>query len=349
MIAQGLRTRTATMVVMFALAALFTAGAAHATKIQDLVTIQGSAENIVTGYGLVVGLDGTGDSSVATAYRPLVGAIGARLDENVTLAELMEGQSVALVYVQARIPAEGARSGTELSDVVIASLGDAESLEGGLLVESVLFGPDRDAEAYAVARGRVDVTDDEQPKHAAVRGGAQMLQDVAPISLDHSDKLHLVLNENNASWPLAVQLANVINGLFAPDGPPIAIAVDQRNVIVQLPDYQVDDPGPFITQILVTEIEQELISATARARVLIDADAGTISFSANVEIRPTSISIGSYNIALGMDEDGESRRATLQELVDAFQLLNLPPEDRISIVRQLHAGGNLLADLEERN
>lgn len=348
MIAQGLRTRTATKVVMFALALLF-AGAAQATKVQDLVEIQGSVENIVTGYGLVVGLDGTGDQEVASSYRPLVGAIGARLDENVSLQELMAGQSVALVYVQARIPATGARNGSELSDVVVASLGDAESLEGGLLVETVLFGPGRDAEAYAVARGRVDVTDDEQPKHGALRGGAQMLRDLPAVSLDQNDKLHLVLNENNASWPLAVQLADVINGLFAPDGPPIAIAVDQRNVIVQLPDYQVDDPGPFITQILVTEIEPELISATARARVLIDTDAGTISFSANVEIRPTSISIGSYNIALGIDEAGEPRRATLQELIDAFQMLNLPPEDRISIVRQLHAGGNLLADLEERN
>ncbi|MFI4859131.1 MAG: flagellar basal body P-ring protein FlgI, partial [Phycisphaerales bacterium JB063] len=304
-------------------------------------------------YGLVVGLDGTGDAEVRSAYRPLVEAIGTRLDENITLDELLDGQSAALVYIQARIPAQGARVGGELDHVIVASVGNAESLEGGVLVEAVLFGPPKEdgspADAFAIARGRVDVTDEENMKHAVLRGGAQMLRDLPAVSLDHNNCLHLVLNENNASWPLAVQLAQVINGLFAPDGPPIAVAVDQRNVIVQLPDYQIDDPGPFITQILVTDIEPELIDATARARVLIDADAGTISFSANVEIRPTSISIDSYTIALGMDADGEPRKATLQELMDAFQMLNLPPEDRISIVRQLHAGGNLLADLEERS
>ncbi|MEM9414894.1 MAG: flagellar basal body P-ring protein FlgI [Planctomycetota bacterium] len=346
--AQGLRT-TKMAGWLAAVVLLLTAGSAQATKIQDLVTIQGSVENVVTGYGLVVGLDGTGDAEVRSAYRPLVEAIGTRLDENATLDELMDSKSVALVYVQARITAQGARRGSEVSDVTIVSIGDADSLAGGVLVETVLFGPGRDAEAYAVAQGRVSVTEEANLKHAALRGGAQMLRDLPAVSLDNNDRLHLVLNENNASWPLAVQLANVINGLFSPDGPPIAVAVDQRNVIVQLPEYQVEDPGPFITQILVTDIEPELIDATARARVLIDADAGTISFSANVEIRPTSISIDSYTIALGMDEDGAPRKATLQELMDAFQMLNLPPEDRISIVRQLHAGGNLLADLEERS
>ena len=347
MIAQGLRTRTATKVVLFALALLVSVPA-DAAKIQDLVEIQGSVENVVTGYGLVVGLNGTGDEDIPSAYRPLVEAIATRLDENITVGELMDGASVALVYVEARIPAQGARAGGDIGQVTIASIGNAESLEGGLLVETILFGPGRDAEAYAVARGRVTVTDEENPKHAALRSGAQMLRDLPAMSLDQNNRVHLVLNENNASWPLAVHLADTINGLFAPDGPPIAFAADQRSVIVQLPDYQVDDPGPFITQILVTDVRPELISASARARVLIDEDAGTISFSANVELRPTSISIDSYSIALGMDEQGQPRQATLQELIDAFQMLNLPAEDRISIVRQLHASGNLLADLEER-
>ncbi|MFI4860630.1 MAG: flagellar basal body P-ring protein FlgI, partial [Phycisphaerales bacterium JB063] len=212
--AQGLRTKKMAG-LLAAVFLLLSAGPAQATKIQDLVQIQGSVENIVTGYGLVVGLDGTGDAEVRSAYRPLVEAIGTRLDENATLDELMDSQSVALVYVQARITAEGARRGSEVSDVTIVSIGDADSLAGGVLVETVLFGPGRDADAYAVAQGRVSVTDEENMKHAVLRGGAQMLRDLPAVSLDHNNCLHLVLNENNASWPLAVQLAQVINGLFA--------------------------------------------------------------------------------------------------------------------------------------
>ena len=347
MIAQGLRTRAGWV---WAVACVWlVAGGAHATKIQDLVQIQGSVENMVSGYGLVVGLNATGDADMPASYRPLVEAIATRLDENITLEELLAGESVALVYVTARIPAEGARVGSQVSNVNIASVGSAVSLDGGVLVETVLFGPGRDAPAYAVAFGRVSVTDEENPKHASLRGGAQMLRDIAPQSLDAAGRLQLVVNENNASWPLAVQLTDVINGIFAADGPPIAEALDQRNIFVTLPDYQRDEPGPFISQILVTDIGQDLIDASAQAKVFVDEDAGTISFSANVAIRSTSISIDTYSIALGIDEQGEPREATLQELIDAFQVLNLPAKDRISIVRQLHAGGNLLADLEERN
>jgi flagellar P-ring protein precursor FlgI len=356
MTAQGLRTRTVKHWLLAAVT-LLACTQAHATKIQDLVRIQGSVENVVTGFGLVVGLDGTGDQDMPAAYRPLAHAIATRLDENITLDELMEGQSVALVYVSARVPAEGARVGSQVSDVNVAAVGQAD-LTGGVLVETVLFGPGGidaetgeviEPEAYAIAYGRLSVTDEERPTHAGLRGGAQMLRDIAPESIDSGGRLQLVINENNASWPLAVQLADAINGIFAADGPPIAVALDQRNVFVTLPEYQRDEPGPFISQILVTDIGQDLISASAVAKVIIDEDAGTISFSANVAIRPTSISIDTYSIALGLDEQGRPREATLQELIDAFQTLNLPVEDRISIVRQLHASGSLLADLVERN
>ncbi|MEM9019502.1 MAG: flagellar basal body P-ring protein FlgI [Planctomycetota bacterium] len=366
MIAQGLPIPTCMRLVVSSLSAVFAllvCGQVWATQIQDLVRIKGSEESVVTGYGLVVGLNGTGDGGdFAPAHEPLVQAVRKRINENAVLPDFSDSDSVALVYLQATVPANGIREGDQI-EVTLATVGPAESLRGGVLVEAALFGPGDNGGMFAVASGRVTLEDEGHATRGRIVRGAQMVRDIEPITIDQYGQIQLVLQDNKASWPLASFIASTLNGRLAPDGPPIARAVDQKNIIVLVPEVQRDDPAGYITSILVTPIDP--VATDGAAKVIINEATGTIVMSGDVEISPVIVSHAGMTIQIvrpepepdperptveqaewiGIDPAGQGG-TSLQQLIDALNALAVPAEDRIAIIKEIWELGKLHAELE---
>lgn len=342
------------------------AGEAKAVQVQDLVRLKGSESSKLIGMGIVVGLNGTGDGSkFASSHKMLAEAVGKLADETATVAQISESDAVALVYLSAEIPGHGVRSGDKL-DVQIAKAGDAKSLEGGRLVISWLAGPTPDAPVMAVAEGQVSIPDPRHPTTAKIEGGAQMIRDVVSQPMDQFGRVHLVLNDSVASWPAATSLARLINEVLAPDAPPIAQAVDQKNILVSVPQDQRATPGSFISQILRTYVEPALIHSGAK--VLVNARTGTIVITGDVMVSPVVISHEGLTITsirppqpaaaqaqqaelveerfIPIDP-AEEGGASLSQLLEAFNQLKVPATDRIAIIRQIAASGKLHAQLIE--
>lgn len=344
---------------------LLAANGAQAVQVQDVVRLKGAERSKLVGMGLVVGLNGTGDGGdFLPAMRPLAEVIGRLIDPNVVAAELEDAENVALVALSAEIPAAGVREGDRV-DVHVNSVGPAESLAGGRLFLMPMIGPRRDSPVYAFAEGAVTLEDGDTPTAGVVEDGAQLTRDVMSRYLDAQGRITLVINDANASWPLAHNLASLINGLLSPDGAPVAHAIDQKNVLVQVPEYERNNPAAFISQILQTYIDPSQV--TTAARVVINERTGTIVISGNVQISPAIISHKGMTIntvaapqqgqqdaqpnAQGDEQrfiqvDPEGRGgAELSDLLAAFNQLKVEAEDRIAILKLMHEAGHLHAQL----
>ena len=351
--------------MLLALATVLVSASAQATQIRNVVTLKGSEESVISGIGIVVGLNGTGDGEFGPAHKAVLAAVAQRLDATATPQNFADADSIALVHVSAVVPAEGVRQGVDQLDVTIATINDAESLKGGVLLDAVMFAPGKNGLEYAVAAGNVILEDEEHPTRAKVVRGAHMVRDVPSMNLDRFNQITLVLQENKASWQLADYIAEMINGVMvlADDAEPIARAVDQKNVIVKVPDEALPNLSSFITQIMGTPIDAEI--ASGGARVIINEAEGTIAMTQDVELSPVIISHRGMTIQIvepepepdpnnpraelvdfiALDPDNRGG-AGLRQLLDALNTLNAPAEDRIAIVKMLHDLGVLHAKLE---
>ncbi|MEX0652915.1 MAG: flagellar basal body P-ring protein FlgI [Phycisphaeraceae bacterium] len=347
---------------LIALLAFALAAPAHAVQVQDIVRLKGAEQNTLVGMGLVVGLNGTGDGGkFLPAMRPLAEVIGQLIDPNVVADELQDANNVALVALSADLSAAGVRQGDHV-DVHLASVGPAESLRGGRLFLIPMTGPTPGSPVFAFAQGAVTIEDEDTPTVGVVKGGAQLTRDIFSRYFDERGRITLVLNDANASWPVANNLAGLINGLISPDGPDVARAIDQRNVAIQVPPYERDDPAAFISQILTTYIDPTQVSTGAR--VVINERTGTIVISGDVQISPVIISHKGLTITtvtpppgqpqlepeveeesfLAFDPEGRAG-GKLADLLDAFNQLKVPAQDRIAILRLMHESGKLHAQL----
>jgi len=348
-----LKTRSAFWTIAIGLIAALTAGDCGATNIGDITRIHGSEENVITGMGLVVGLNGTGDGGdFAPAHRPLINLIQNDIDANAQLSDLSDSDSVALVYITARIGAEGARQG-DMVDVTLSKVGPATSLAGGTLVTALLLGPGEDGLDYAVANGAVRVPDEENLGRAIIRNGAQMVRDIVPQVLDEGGGVQLIIDEDYASFSTAVHLAQAINAL-APDDPPSAHVINQKFVRVQVPSFDREDPSSFITQILMTHVDYDFI--VTKARITINRAAQTIAINGNVEVRADTISHNGFVFTIGQAaepvEDAQGNvidtrndKVTLNDLIAAFRDLNLTVDSQIEIIETLKDNGSLIAEI----
>ena len=348
---------------------LMLAWPASATRIGDIVTLKGSEQSVISGIGVVVGLNGTGDGEFGPAHKAVLAAVTRNIDATATPANFTDADSIALVHVRAVVPKEGVRSGVDRLDVTIATVNDAESLKGGVLLDAVLFGPGENANAYAVASGEVFLEDEEEnPRRAKVTRGAHMVRDIGSNNLDASNRMTLVIDQSKASWELAHFIADTINGVMvlADDAEPIAYVKDQQNVIVQVPDFAVVEEGvpsaDFVSQILRTTIDPEI--AAGGAKVIINRDAGTIALSGNVELSPTVILHEGMTIqivtpepepdpnnpqvevvqAVGLDPENRGG-PRMRQLLDALNTLSVDFKGRIAIIKALHDGGWLHAEI----
>jgi flagellar P-ring protein FlgI len=361
-------------VMLLALAA--TAIPAGATsRIKDIADFEGVRENQLVGYGLVVGLDGTGDDIKKAAPFTRESLIGMleRLGVKVNRGNTdLETKNLAAVMVTATLPAF-ARQGSEI-DVSISSLGDATSLQGGNLLATPLIGAD--GEVYAVAQGGITIGGFKASGAAEtivrgvptsgriVRGG--IVEREIPFELNTLGSIKLSLR--NPDFTTAQRISDAINAAI---GSGTALTLDSGTV--QLNSSQFPG-GPAA---LITNIEQLPVEPDQQGRVVIDENTGVIVMGENVRISKVAVAQGNLTIRvtetpqvsqpspfsstgvtvvvprtdIEVQEDRNRKLAvlptslTLEQLVTGINSLGVGPRDLISILQSIKSAGALQADI----
>lgn len=369
------RGRFLLLAAVFAvLAAPAPAGAA--SRIKDVVSFEGVRDNMLVGYGLVVGLNGTGDSltNVPFTARSLIGML-ERLGINSSADfSTLKTKNIAAVMVTATLPpfaAQGSRV-----DVVVSTMGDAKSLQGGTLLVTPLQGAD--GQVYAVAQGSVasgfsasgqsgsSVTKGV-PTSGRITAGAIVEREVHFRLTDLND---MRLSLRNPDFTTAKRIAEAVNKYAKA---PLAIALDSTTVRLQIPEVRRADLVGFMT-----DIEQLKVVPDDVARVVIDEQSGVIVMGESVHLSTVAIAQGNLTIKISevpqvsqpmplsqggttqvvqrtdvnIDEGKGNKLAmlqggvNLQDLVQSLNALGIGPRDMIQILQSIKAAGALQADLE---
>lgn len=360
------------MVILAAAVLALGAPIAEGTTIQNLVRLKGLERNVLVGLGIVVGLNGTGDESKSSyvAARPFAELLRNMGNSVQNLEELVEADSYALVKVTMQIPATGARSGDELK-VEVSAMFNASSLAGGELVMSPLRLPLPNGfklQTMAFARGTIEVMKDN-PRRGAIEAGGQMVTDVRTSPVTPDGTMTLVLRPEVAGYPVATLIARTINYEFSLDGSTqIARVEDPSNIRIYLPLAERDDSASFISTLMTIPINSSLIQT--EARIIVDRNTGTIVATDDVVIGPVLLSHPGLvittvepppvatefdpqvEVSRWMTIDNTERRVhnrtRLNDLLTAFKRLNVPVEDQIDILYELHGSGKLIAKIIER-
>ncbi|MGB9789694.1 MAG: flagellar basal body P-ring protein FlgI [Thermotoga caldifontis] len=307
-------------------------------RIKDIAKFRGVRDNQLFGIGIVVGLNGTGDSGKinSTVLSNIAKTLGVTMNP-----EDLKTRNSAMVMVVADIPPffkEGMRL-----DVVVASIGDAKSLEGGILLQTPLFGAD--GNVYAVAQGSVStggaevkVSANLQSKYKVVGfipAGAIVEREI-PFEFAQSSTVTLLLNRPD--FTTAARVAQAINTTFDRK---IAKAIDASTIKIDVPSAFEDDVISFLA--LVEEIE---VSVDTPAKVVVNEKTGTIVFGGNVKVLDFTLSYGVFNVTIRNGKLAENgTEATVGALVSALKSLGATPQDIIAILQSMHKAGVLLADL----
>jgi len=332
---------------------------AHAVKIADITRIGGQRSNVLTGLGLIYGLNGTGDGGdFMPAIKPLA-AMLSKFNDPATVEDLGAVQNVALVGLTATVPSNGVRDGDRI-DVFITSLGAANSLRGGRLFVTPMQGPMPGSGIFALAEGPIVLEDPSTPTVGVVKGGCVMETDLPAKYIDNG-RFTLILEDPAASWTTASSIAKIINDAGDGDtGEVLAVAVDPKNVVVTIPRSELNQPDSFISRVQRLPVPM----LPTEARVQINDRTGTIVLTGDVEISPVVISHKGLTISTVLPPPVPTPRnpleietpfvaldpanqagAKLQDLVKALDQLKVPAEDRIAIVKELHKTGKLHAKL----
>ena len=347
-----------------------------ASRIKDIVDFEGIRDNMLVGYGLVVGLNGSGDGLRNAPFtKQSLQSMLERLGVN-TLDNDMKTNNVAAVIVTATLPSFS-RQGSRI-DVKISALGDATSLQGGTLMVTPLLGAD--GEVYAVAQGAVTISgfvaegDGERvvqnvPTTGIISNGALVEKEVG-FALAELENVSLSLR--NPDLTTARRIATKINGFL---GVEAATALDPTTVKLARPKGYASD---IVS--LITDIEQLEVTPDQVARVVIDENSGVIVIGENVKISKVAIAQGNLTIRIAeepivsqpnpfsdagntvvvprseiiVDQDEDRQLGvfdggiTLQELVRGLNSLGISPRDLISILQSIKAAGALQAEIEVR-
>lgn len=355
------------------LATVFTsAGPTQAERIKDLAKVRGVRPNQLVGYGIIVGLAGTGDSDKTRFTVQSVVSMLSRMNVRVDATGL-KLKNVAAVMVTAELP-PFARVGNTI-DVTVSSIGDAKSLTGGSLLLTPLKG--LDGNIYAMAQGPISVggfsisaqggatETRNHPTVARIPDGALVEREVpADIARDG----HVTLQLNDADFTTAARLAKVVNMNL---GGAFARALDSGTV-------QVDIPPPYIGRVVefVATVERLEVTPDAVARVIVNERTGTIIMGQDVRIAPVAVAHGNLTISVRventavpaapltpgetanqqntqLDVNEEKRNlvelsagATLSDLVQGLNRLGASPRDLITILQAIKQAGALRAEVE---
>lgn len=349
------------------------AGAMAATaRIKDIVNVEGVRDNQLVGYGLVVGLHGTGDGLNNSPFtKQSLQAMLERLGVN-TRGQNMRTGNVAAVMVTANLPAF-ATQGSRI-DVNVASLGDASSLQGGTLLVTPLLGAD--GEVYAIAQGSIAINGFEVKGDAAsvisgvpttgrISSGGLIEREIQ-FALGSQRTLRLALR--NPDFTTARRIALSINDFI---GAPTATPEDPATVRLTLPQHF---NGNIVD--LLTDVEQLVVDTDQPARIVIDENSGIIVMGKDVRVstvavaqsnltvtiaespqvsQPAPLSQGQTTVVPRTDVNVTTKNSnlavvpesvTLQQLVDGLNRLGISPRDMIAILQAIKAAGALQADIE---
>lgn len=338
--------------------------------IGELVTIEGVRENPLVGYGLVVGLAGTGDRRQTVFSVQTLGNVLQKMGVQIPAAAVSV-KNVAAVFVTATLPAF-ARPGTQI-DVTVSSVGDATSLDGGTLLLAPLFAAD--GAVYAEAQGAVtlggftagrsgNVKQVNHPTAGRIPNGGQV-ERVAPFELGNQPRITLVLRD--ADFRITRDMANLIDQEL---NGPFATALDSRRVDVQVPASQ--SASAMLARVLTLKLETH-----PRARIVVSERTGTIVMGKDVRVNAVSILHGDLSIQISTEyqvsqppeyslrgetvvvpqttteaKDEKARRielsqgASVEQLVNGLQAIGATARDVIAILQAIKAAGALDAELE---
>jgi flagellar P-ring protein precursor FlgI len=357
---------------LLALALFLAAPAAEAVRVKDIASVKGVRSNPLVGYGLVVGLAGTGDKQgtefTVQSLASVLGGMGIGVD-----AEAIQVKNVAAVMVTATLN-PFARAGTKL-DAVVSSMGDATSLEGGTLVLTPLYGSD--GEIYALAQGALSVggfnvsagggssVQKNHPTVGRLVGGASVEREL-PWSLEGVQSFQLALHR--ADFTTAQRVAKAINGAL---GGAVAVADDPGTLRVRVPAGEAGSAVAFMAALEAVEVEPDRV-----ARVVLNERTGTVVMGESVALGTVAIAHGSLSVTIQAINDvsqpnpfaeGETVEVrndvvdveeeatqlnvirgpvTIDELVRGLNAMGVTPRDLIAILQAIKAAGALSAELE---
>ncbi len=340
-------------------------------KIGDLAAVEGVRENPLIGYGMIVGLNGTGDKQQTVFAVQTLAGILQRMGVQIP-ANAVRVKNVASVFVTANLP-PFARPGTPV-DVTVASIGDAKSLEGGMLLLTALYGAD--GQIYAAAQGPLAVGgysaggagSGKQVNHPTVgripSGGR--VERALPFRFDRLTPLNLVLREPD--FTTAEEISDAINLAF---GHPVAVARDGGRV-------EVNPGGTGVANLtnVMAKIENLSVVVHRRARVVVNERTGTVVMGQDVRLGAVSILHGGFSVQITTElqvsqpaplsqgktavvgqQDVQAKEiparrveitegAKVEQLVNGLQNMGATARDVISILQAIKAAGALDADLE---
>jgi flagellar P-ring protein precursor FlgI len=355
---------------------IFTAQSAHAVRIKDLTNVRGVRGNQLIGFGLIIGLAGTGDSAtnVFFSIQTLVSMLtkmGITVPENEV--DQLKFKNVATVMVTANLPAF-ARQGDQI-DTLLSSVGDAKSLQGGTLLMTALKGPD--GQTYAVAQGPLSIggffvqgaAKGAQKNHqtvARISNGAYVEKEL-PHKFNLKEEVFLTLKETD--FTTASRISRAINDAMRDV---VASLVDGRTVKVMVPPFYKDKTSQFITRIESIEVEPDGV-----AKVILDERTGTVVMGENVRISAVAVAHGNLFIQITEEpsvsqpgplslngetvvvprtrikiEEGEDKllivpkSISLGQVVNGLNAIGVNPRDLIAILQAIKASGALHAELE---
>jgi flagellar P-ring protein precursor FlgI len=352
--------------------ALCTLPAGATSRIKDLANIEGVRQNQLVGYGLVVGLNGTGDTLNNIPFtKQSLQAMLERMGVNIRGATIRTG-NVAAVMVTGNLPAFGTQ-GTRM-DVTVSALGDAKNLQGGTLLVTPLLGAD--GNVYAVAQGSVAVAGFAAEGAAAsvTRGvptvgrlpNGAIIEREIEFALNRMPNVRLALR--NADFTTAKRIAAAVNDFL---GAKSAEPIDPSTVQLSIPAEFKGNVVAFLTEIEQLQVEPDLA-----AKIIIDERSGIIVMGRDVRVATVAVAQGNLTVSISespqvsqpnpfsrgrtvvtpnssvkVSEDGKKLAmvkdgVSLQQLVDGLNGLGIGPRDLISILQAIKAAGAIQADIE---
>lgn len=321
---------------------------ADAVRIKDIANLRGVRENQIYGYGLVVGLNGTGDSNLeftSKSMKRMLDKLGMKLDGNE-----VSSANVAAVIVTAKLP-PFARAGNKL-DISVSSLGDAASLKGGTLLQTPLRAADKNV--YAVAQGSL-LTSENHLTSAKLPNGAMVERD---LEADFTHRKMYRFTLNNPDLTTAARMAKTINMDL---GGHYATPTDPGTIDFIVP-FAWEGKGVE----LLSVIESLQVFPDQKAKVIVNENTGTVVIGENVAINKVAISHGDISVTVGDAPkgrgrgpastpqkvevvhmlQGEQNQVSVGELVQSLNRMGVKPKDLIVILQNIKASGALQGDLE---
>jgi flagellar P-ring protein precursor FlgI len=359
-------------VLLTLLVALFATSDAGAERIKDIASFSGVRDNEIMGYGLVVGLNGTGDKDGTYIFQPFANMLN-RMGINVSQADIKgKTKNIAAVIVTAKLPTM-VRPGSAV-DVQVSSIGDAKSLQGGTLLMAPMKGPD--GNVYAVAQGPISIggfsaggggtsTVKNHPNVGMIPNGAIVEKEV-PVQLNRKSRLDLLLAAQDITT--SKRIADKINDQFKSN---IANAETPSMVAINVPQDYLGKVVDFMSRVELLDVAVDL-----PARVIINERTGTVVIGENVRISPIALAHGGLTIEIktefqvsqpqpfapnkaetvvvpkeqvkAEEKKGylmEVQGATIGELIKALNALGVSPRDLVAILQAIKAAGSLKAEL----